>query len=211
MDSLIPSAVDWLRRGTTAQTQWLLLGKGPSFSCHTRHDLRHYRTLALNHACLPALVDAAHFIDLESMLDCAPLLLDRNTVVIGAWRPHQKCRPGKEDLFDICRRHSVLRQLRAQQRLFAYHASTANDQQPNLPRIAVKYFSAEAGLGLLAKAGAREILTLGIDGGSRYSEEFDERHRLANGRRSFDIQFREMDAFCRRQGIHYRPLRDIDP
>jgi hypothetical protein len=73
----------------------------------------------------------------------------------------------------------------------------------------VRFFSAEAALNLLVEAGAREIRTLGVDGGASYSASFTDLEQttlLANQRSSFDVQFGEFARTIRLSGISFGPL-----
>jgi hypothetical protein len=105
----------------------------------------------------------------------------------------------------------MLARLDSEGRLLWYNLSTARrrQQRDGSPVVGVRYFSVEAALNLLAIAGAREIRTLGIDGGASYSARFrdlNDTTLLANSRSSFDEQFQEIAKTIRTTGILCGPL-----
>jgi hypothetical protein len=80
--------------------------------------------------------------------------------------------------------------------------------------VKASYFSAEAALNLLAVAGVRRVRTLGVDGGSDYSRDFDdlkEKTLLANGRPSFDLQFEGFARTILDTGVDVAPLQVPSP
>ena len=206
---------EWFARCEGRQRDWLVLGKGPSFRCRTQYDLTPFLTLSLNHAVRELPVTAAHLIDIDVFESCADAI-DRNArFLLMPFRPHVNNRPGAWTLPRYITHHSVLGKLEREGRLVGYHLSTAGMRSSNgTPVIQVKYFSAEAALRILALCGARRVRSLGIDGGSAYSEEFSDLRSttlLSNGRRSFNEQFQEVASILHATGVDYAPLNVESP
>jgi hypothetical protein len=201
------SFFEWF--ATARAAPWLILGKGPSFSKRHQFDLQPYNLLTLNHSIReqPALV--AHVIDLDVVDACADALRNNAQFVVMPWVPHVANKPGASDLSQLAQQHPVLRGLAEANKLLWYNLGTASRVQPNSPVVPVRYFSAEAALGLLAAAGAKTVRSLGVDGGASYSGEFGDlkdRTLLANGRTSFDQQFQQFAKIILRTGVDFAPL-----
>jgi hypothetical protein len=99
--------------------------------------------------------------------------------------------------------------LKAQGRLLWYNHSLAPEKNGDSPTIPVGFFSSEASLNLLAAAGVRHVRSLGIDGGSNYSAQFQDlagKTLLANQRTTFDVQFGEIAKILMNTGLDYAPL-----
>lgn len=219
---MIPSVLDVVRRHSRP---WLIVGKGPSLdgcsaACRESLAIEH-NVLTLNHACHAVPPTIAHFADMEAFDDCVStsrlLLLPPSAWphFCLPWWPHVRSRPGRVHLGDraagdagsVC----ALSLLHANGRLCSYNSTVASNLPRNrdLPEIRVRYFSAVAAFNILARAGCKRIVTLGVDGGTAYAGEFDGATRLANGRDSFDIQFSEIADACARHGItHHRIAGD---
>jgi hypothetical protein len=183
---------DWFSEHHRPEEPWLILGKGPSFDLRTRYDLARYHLLSLNHAVREQAVLVAHAIDLNAVEACADVLEAQARFLVMPWYPHVDNRPGARSLDQMLGDLPVLRRLADSGRLLWYDLSTSPLRHGPGPVVQASYFSAEAALSLLALAGARTVRTLGVDGGSEYSSDFDdlkEKTLLANGRTSFDRQF----------------------
>ena len=96
--------------------------------------------------------------------------------------------------------------LHADGRLYTYNSTLAKGRRDWLSTHTTRYFSAVVGLHILGHFGMRDVYTLGIDGGSAYSPEFDPSTRLANGRDSFDVQFGEMKKIAAKFKMTVWPL-----
>jgi hypothetical protein len=203
------SFFDWYSTlSPTDAGRWIIFGKGPSFSRRGEFDLSAYRTLTLNHVIRDQLADVAHIIDIDVVEDCAEAL-DGARVVVLPWYPHQRNKVGRRTLDQWCADLPVLQRLRASDRLLWYDLSTSSIRHGDGPVVQATYFSAEAALNLLALAGAREVRSLGIDGGQAYSSEFkdlNDKTRLNNGHRSFDKQFRGIARTIMDTNVDYAPL-----
>jgi glycosyl transferase family 8 len=191
---------------------WLMLGKGPSFAKRVNYDLSAFHTLSLNHAVREEKVRVAHVIDYNVIDDCAEAILNNAEVLAMPWRPHVRFVSGPDTLEDLVRRNPILRQMNEQGRLVWYNLSTAGEPRENSPVVHAEFFSAEAGLNLLALAGACRVRSLGVDGGREYSGEFDDlkdKTLLSCGQDTFDKQFKGFARTISTTGVDYAPL-DVD-
>ncbi len=204
------SFFQWFRESGQAPGQpWLILGKGPSFSRRDSFDLKPYHLISINHAVREQPVTAAHVIDADVIDACADVIEKNAKVVVMPWYPHVKNGPGSLTLEETARRNPALGRLDAQGRLLWYNLSTGREAREGSPVVAVKFFSGEAVLNLLATAGVRKIRSLGVDGGAAYSPTFDDlkdKTLLANRWNTFDIQFAGMARTLVKTGVDYAPL-----
>lgn len=208
---MMQSFFDWFRaEPANLEKPWLVLGKGPSFSKLHTFTISDYHGFALNHVVreLPARV--AHIIDLDVVESVADALLANAQVVVMPWIPHVRNNPGAQTLEAHAQTNATLRTLASQGRLLWYNASTAKERaRAGSPVVGVRYFSAEAALGLLAQAGVTRIRSLGIDGGTTYSDRFldlSKKTLLANGRDSFQSQFPAIAELLFETKVDYAPL-----
>ncbi len=162
---------EWIRTARFDDRPWLVLGKGPTFSRRSEFDLSRYHLLSLNHVVRELPVDVAHVIDVDVVEDCADSLLENCRWLVMPRVPHIQQRPGHARLEEYCQALPVLRELDQQNRLVWYNAETAPPVGDS-PVIEVTYFSSEAALSLLGELGAKEVRSLGIDGGASYSATF---------------------------------------
>jgi hypothetical protein len=191
---------------------WLILGKGPTFNSRKDYNLNQYYTIGLNHVCREQDVTLTHIIDYDVLVSCNESIDQNAKFLLMPWIPHTNNRPGTQTLSELVKKNPSLRRLEQQNRLLWYRLSTAPTALDDSPVVTVKYFSAEAVLNLLSIAGVRKVRSLGIDGGTSYSQEFaDLRNKtlLVNGRSSFDRQFEEIAKIILATGIDYAPL-DIE-
>jgi len=203
---------DWARTALRPTEPWLILGKGPTFSSRDEFDLAPYRVLSLNHVVREQPVTLAHMIDLDVAEACADALHANARFLVMPWFPHIRNQPGSDTLAELVARRSGLRQLEAEGRILWYDLSTSPVRYGPGPVVQATYFSAEAALSLLALAGVRRVRSLGVDGGSAYSEAFDDLTRttlLANGRPNFNLQFKGLARTIMSTGVDYAPL-DVD-
>ena len=212
--SALPDIIQWAARHQVADSQWLILGKGPSYAKFAGARTDGYRLLALNHVVRERPVDIAHAIDLDVVHDCADALLQHAGVLWMPAHPHVDCAPSERPLWSWCNDVPVLAQLMREGRLAWYNASTWAHPHPRSPLVEVRFFSAEAALHALALCGAKVVRSLGVDGGSRYAHTFDDLRGstlLANGHPSFDRQFEGFSRIIRRTGVQYSPLHIQSP
>jgi hypothetical protein len=199
-------------RETTSR--WVIFGKGPSFARRGEFDLTEYRTLSLNHVVRDQPVDVAHAIDIDVIEACEGDLERNASAVVLPWYPHQRNRPGSRTLAEWTEALPVLQRLAEAGRLLWYDLGTSRRRYGPGPTVPAPYFSAEAALSLLALAGARQVRSLGVDGGASYSREFEQlrdKTLLSNGHQSFDTQFQGFARTIMQTGVDYAPLNIESP
>lgn len=180
----------------------MILGKGPTFRKYKPELASRFNVLALNHVAREVKCDVALMMDLEVFEHCGNQIVDNAKFVFVPWRPHVNFRPGAETIEDFIPRYPGLRQLLDEDRLVVFNAQT-NREFPHLasePVTPIKFFSAEAALNILVASSARNIRTLGLDGGNAYDGNFNDLNNvtlLANGRTNFDAQFRMFNQTLR--------------
>jgi len=187
---------------------WLLLGKGPSLDRAAGVDRDRYFTFALNHVAREFPVTVAHAADIEVVRDCGDAIRANARWLLMPRHPHEGHRPSPRTLADFVAEIPVLADLDREGRLAWYNLSTSPPHGDS-PVIRCDSFSAETALNLLVAAGAREVRTLGIDGGAAYSPRFDDlrgRTLLSNGLPSFDVQFQAIARTLRRSRVLFAPL-----
>jgi hypothetical protein len=199
---------EWVRATGFKPKPWLLLGKGPTFSRRNEFPLEDYNLMGLNNVVVEQTVDVAHAIDIDVVEKCAESLKGNCRFLVMARRPHFRFRPGERRLEDYFDQIAVLRELDEQGRLVWYNAATSAPVG-NSPEIGVRFFSSEAAMNILGEMGAKKVRSLGIDGGTQYSTEFEDLPELQNGLPSFDAQFRDIEDVVARWGMDYDPL--IEP
>lgn len=197
--------IEWGRSLVADERPWLVLGKGPSFACHEEFELDQFRLFGLNHVVRELPVDVAHAIDVDVVEACAAQLIDHCRWLVMPRFPHVKHRPTRHPLEHFVEKIPVLRDLEGEDRLVWYNLDWAAPA-PGSPVIPVRHFSSEAALSILGLIGAKEVYSLGIDGGRRYSASFPTLTLLANRQESFDVQFKELDRITREYGMEYRAL-----
>lgn len=200
---------DWMTTVHFPDKPWLILGKGPSFGQFPMTPATRYNLLSLNHVVRQVQVDVAHMIDIDVVEACSEQLLNNCRWLIMPRRPHVgfEAGPPLEDHFSQV---PVLAELNRQGRLVWYNLSTGRPVGSS-PVISVRYFSSEAALRILGRMGATTVRTLGIDGGKAYSTSFqdlEDKTMLANGRRSFDVQFDEIEAIVKEHKMDYSSLAE---
>ncbi len=201
----------WLHSQPDGLTRpWLILGKGPSFALRDRFDLSAFNTLGLNHVVQEMPLTALHVIDLEVVHQRADAILRNAGFLVMPLYPHEGGFETGASLRELSSRVPVLGQLEAEGRLVYYNlVPSGRPPDSAAPTAETRSFSAVAALHLLAECGVRTVRTLGIDGGRNYSGEFkrlEETTLLANGRASFNDQFREFPPLLRRYGVDFAPL-----
>ena len=201
---------EWFNEGDfSAETTWLILGKGPSFTKRREFDLGQFKTISLNHAAREQPVDLAHVIDADVLQDCGESIEKNASALVMPWYPHVNNVAGGKTLGELCDEIRTLRRVREQGRLLWYNLDSAPAVHEASPVVPVKWNSAEAVLRMLAMAGARRVRSLGIDGGATYAEEFadlKDKTLLKSGHPNFDGQFTAMAQIIAQTGIDYAPL-----
>jgi hypothetical protein len=205
---------DWFEETQDPTAPWMLLGKGPSFDLRHSHDLSAYRLMSLNHVVRELPVAVAHMIDIDVVSACADTILKNAQVLVMPWFPHVKNLVGAKTLQQWVDELPTLRRLDAEGRLLWYDLISSKQRHGSRPVVRAMSFSAEAGLELLARAGARTVRSLGIDGGPSYGNAFDDLKdvtRLNNGHPSYDLQFEGFARTIHATGVDYAPLAIDSP
>jgi hypothetical protein len=200
---------DWFQSlPQLSEKPWLILGKGPSYARYSQFDTNGFHKVSLNHVIREQPVDIAHIIDFDVAIDCAAEI-DRNAkVLVMPWWPHVKNRAGSDDLPTSLGKHEILRRLRDEGRVKFYNLASGK-RHGDTPMIPINFFSVEAVVNLLFLSGIRTMRTLGVDGGTSYSNSFKDladKTLLNNGHQNFDIQFRSIAKKIMNQGLDYSPL-----
>jgi hypothetical protein len=201
---------DWAAQAKFPDNPWLVLGKGPSFGRRNEYDLTNFNTFSLNHVVREQRVDVAHIVDIDVVEPCGQALLHNCTWLIMPRCPHVNCFASEYmQLIDWINCIPILAEKERQGKLVTYSLLQELSQDPDPWTIETRYFSSEAALGILAKLGVKTIRSLGIDGGTTYSSNFNDVSKstlLANHQPSFDLQFARFAEICKRHNLDYMPL-----
>jgi hypothetical protein len=206
------TAKNWARIAGATRKPWLILGKGPSFRKYRPDFAGQYHVMALNHVAREVACDVALMMDIDVFEACGEEIAANAKYLMLPWRPHIDLKPTDATLLDLLPQMPRLRDLANEDRLVIFNAETARNFEPfpGEPVTPIKFFSAEAGLNVLADNGVREIRTLGVDGGATYADSFRDLNDvtlLINGRDNFDRQFRMFAQTLRRHpNIKFGPL-----
>ncbi len=203
------------RENKWLETPWLIIGKGPSFELLPNFDVSQYKTISLNHIVENTPVDVAHIIDWDVFVSCQEAVDKNAGFLVMPFYPHVDNKPQQKSLAQYCEEQPLLAKLNKEGRLLWYNSSLANHLPVNEgPVIPVQFFSADAVVALLAYSGVKEIRTLGIDGGIRYSKEFahlNDKTLLSNGQANFDLQFKAIGETLTKTGVRLMPLYTNEP
>ena len=195
---------------------WLVIGKGPSFSELPSLNLSKYYSIALNHAVIKVpSVDYVHVADLDVFEKIEDCLMTNTTSLVSPYFLHNKNSPDAafsvDKLAEIANKphHNLFKHLVKSKRITTYASSLSKSlgRKPELGRaIHVRYFSSVAVVNLLCACGVKDITLIGIDGGSTYASQFSDLTPLTNGRKSFDVQFREIAISTRRHKLDLKRI-----
>mgnify|MGYP006291687335 CR=1 FL=1 len=191
---------NWLKLNKVSKP-WLVVGKGPSFSRINEINLDDYSVVALNHVMFQIPCLLGHAIDLDVYNSSDNNFLCRHLVT--PWEPHINFKPGGKNLIDL-----MMESRLGFNSILYYNSSRTKkkDLKAEGPEVRVRFFGSVAVMNLLAMSGASHIFTVGIDGGSRYSQPFELHNLLANGRKSFDDQFGEFSITKKKYGVDIVPI-----
>ncbi|MBA56377.1 MAG: hypothetical protein CMK89_18155 [Pseudomonadales bacterium] len=193
---------------------WLVVGKGPSFSNLTAEILSSHTSVALNHAIKETKCDIAHAIDLDVVEDCAQAILQNSKYLILPLHPHIDFVASEKSLHELIKEIPVLQYLSETDRLFWYNSSTWDNPDNEHPVVPVWFFSADAVIALLAYNGIKKIRTIGIDGGQSYADSFkpfETKTLLKNGQPNFNCQFRAIAKTLKQTGVELMPIGMNEP
>lgn len=89
-DGSIPDILQWVRCFDVHKKNWLILGKGPSYSQIKHFSIDDYYTCSLNHVVREHPVDVAHIIDIDVVEDCKTAIVNNARFLIVPFFPHVK-------------------------------------------------------------------------------------------------------------------------
>jgi hypothetical protein len=195
------------------QSEWLVVGKGPSFATVRMRSRIDSPMICLNHAVVglqwvsyDANRTIAHCIDVEVLEECGAAIEQGARYLVMPWRPHQRFVPGEDTLADLVTKNSLLHSLSDDGRLLWYDLVYEETLRISPFDVLARCFSSEAALGILARSGIKHIRTVGIDGGTGYADEFASLTPVTNGRASFDDQFACLEVIVREYSLDLHPL-----
>ncbi|BCD97535.1 hypothetical protein [Marinagarivorans cellulosilyticus] len=198
-----------LEQLTLKEKDWLLVGKGPTFEKVLSVNLGDYITMGINHVVSLIDVDVLHVADIDVLDDAGGAIEKKARYLLMPLYPHENNKPSLSTLDHFIEKIPLLRKMNEAGRLLWYNSSLAGRVNQEYPVVAVKYFSADAAVALLASNGVKRIRTAGIDGATEYNKNFSglsEKTRLSNGQSSFDKQFRAIAATIMNTGVEILPL-----
>lgn len=198
---------EWSRTQLSADTPFVVLGKGPSFSLRHQHDLSGCQLVSLNHTVREQRVQIAHMIDIDVVEDCEDCLWDNCEWLIVPRRPHVNCRPTPLTLEDFVQTMPILARFAAAGRLLTY--SLWSDRSDRRPAKVQGTFSGSVVVNLLGQLGVKHVRLLGVDGGTDYSTAFhdlNEKTLFRNQHTSFDIQFSEIQKSVEEYAMSVQPV-----
>ena len=188
----VPYFQDWVQqyRPEWPSAEWLIIGKGPSFSKRACQLPADKLRMGLNHVVDHVRLDVLHIIDFDVLEQCRSSIAAHTGLLVMPQFPHFKFRATGAQLCDLIAAEPLLVKAFDDGRLLVYDKLGSPRLGKHAP-VPVRAFSAEAAFHLLGQIGARRIHTVGIDGGSQHAEDFsDSDQALVNGRKSFDDQRR---------------------
>lgn len=158
--------------------------------------------MGLNEVVAKIQCDISLLIDLHKM-GTANIANSKYTLL--PYHPHIQYKPASKNLDKLVLDNDILDELDWNDQLYYFPLSTYKKAQPN-PIIQAKFNCSEAAFNILAYKGVKNIVTVGIDGGQKYSSEFSYLKPLQNGRHNFDEQFPELNKIIRKHKINYTRL-----
>ena len=189
-------------------SNWLIVGKGPTFSLYLDLINKEYLVLGINNVCTKKSVDLTLIIDYHNINQAGNSLLANSTNVVVPWYMHENNKPSKKDLIYFINNNKILKTLDKSDRLWSFNSSLSDKQKPGIgPRIYGRYFSGVFCVSLLCKMGVRKIRTCGIDNGFAYHSSFDKKNLGLNGRNSFDIQMKEISNLTKKHNVDFAKLK----
>ncbi len=221
----------WIKTTNINDKPWLIVGKGPSFASFGQVDPEEYNIISLNHVVREGKVRLAHCIDLDVVVSCVESILANADYMVIPFQPHINNNPSDKTILELIEEVPELRKIKESGRLLWYHKKSfdalhnqkAGERKllldgkvvvDGFPVVPVSFFSSEAAVNLLAMSGIRKIRTLGIDGGTNYNRNFNDikdQTLLANGQKTFSIQFRSIAFTIMQKNLDYAPLNIESP
>lgn len=199
----------------------VLLGKGPSFSRMHEFDLSDKVVIALNHTIREVQAYVSHVIDYDVFEACAADIQANADYLLMPMNPHFSGHRTSQTLADLIPTNATLQRLDAENRLIWYNLRASRSslatfalQLRGYVPVNTGLFSTDTLIEALAKSGVSSIRTLGVDGGEKYSEKFDDlrdKTLLINNQPSFDSQFVRIREHISRYALSYQSLASESP
>jgi|AGTN01.1.fsa_nt_gi Glycosyl transferase family 8. len=206
---------EWFKSDpSNASKQWLLLGKGPTFSRRDEFDLTKYKLLGLNHVPCAIKVDLCHAIDIEVLQQAGEEIERNSSFLVMPWFPNSQMKKCAKELSQWIEEIPTLKKMDDENRLLWYDLEESPFYRSDEKPIQVRFFSSEAAIHLLAAQNVKQIRTLGIDGGNAYSSTFrdiEDANKLVNGQPSFDVQFQQIARLISEYDLEFFPLTNDGP
>ena len=210
---------DWVDSAPFPQKPWLIVGKGPSYAHIGKFDLGEFNVMVINDVVREVRADVALAADIEVVMRCGDVLERNCDWLIMPSRPNANWQPGPLVLSDYVEKLPVLRELDQAGRLVYYDMVMmgsrdrewyfSDAEADSGSRIKVRRSSSEIAVSIVALLGDKTVRTLGIDGGSTYSQAFKDltpSTMLSAGNPSFDMQFERIKAIVEENNLDYAPL-----
>lgn len=184
---------------------YCILGMGPTFAERNKFDLSKYATVGINRIVTKMRVNLCQIIDFYIAQKYEKEILANCDYLVVPYYPHFACRaiPGI-DVPLLIQSLPFMAQLNDEGRLLCFNLSTIMTRIGNSPVVKARYFSAEASFNLLGHLGVKDIVTLGIDGGTTRAEDFKD-HGPCDPR-GFNLQWDGIKKSIERFSINYHPL-----
>lgn len=180
---------------------WLIIGKGPTFDLLDKVNLADYHVIGLNHVMYKVDCLLGHVIDFDVIKSSSIAPLCRH--IVTPWEPHINNVPGGKSALNLFNDPDIV----AKNPVLWYNSSRSSKLMiKSGPVVRVRGFSAVAAVNLLSAAGVKEVFTIGVDGGTKYSSQFNKDTLLSNGRSSFDCQAAEFRYSKKNFNIKVVPL-----
>ncbi|MBC8416860.1 hypothetical protein H8E06_00840 [bacterium] len=190
----------------------LFVGKGPSFDLKDKILLSKYNVIALNHS-LEKLdgADMCNIIDIDVVDDLGEQLYEKAKNVSLPFCPHVKWKATSKTLPEFIKEYDVLQRLENEGRLYFYNLSSGPVRHDAGILYPACINSGDTLYNIVGQTKPREkVYSIGVDGGSNYSEEFSHITPLRNGRASFDDQDPYIEKFSAQNSTEFIRLRDLE-
>ncbi len=196
----VPHLLDWFASHARARRPWLLAGEDADPAAAASALSEHGLVMSLGSAAAAIEADLAYVVDSEvlaahadAIAAHAAFLLVPGDLHAAGWASGRSLASWAADL-------SVLRRLSEQGRLVRFELWTGSGEG-----VQGDFAGAEVPLRLLAKAGVREVRSLGLRGAAASSSGFDGLSSILERRAD------SLEALIRRSGLTLRPYREAEP
>lgn len=201
----------WLK-DRRENNSFLMIGKGPTYELINNIDLSKYTTIGLNHVVKTTKVNLAHAIDIEVVTEVGEPLLENCEYFLMPWYPNTQFNPSYKDLENYCKEIPILNELKESGRLLTYNRINGIKPCPlgGIP-ILPRFFSGDTVFQLLAFLGEKTVYSVGVDGGTTYSDSYSDYTPLQNTQKTFDNQFLAINQIEGLTGSKFIRIGDLEP